>query len=73
MAQISLGESRWRMIRRVIRKKRFRFEDTRNQTRHDKAHFEWLVEQGFFERNGDGWYGLTERGKAAADLGFFEV
>lgn len=73
MAQISLGESRWRMVRRVVRKKRFRFEDTRNQTRHDRLHFDWLVANGFFAELDDGWFELTDRGKASADLGFYEV
>lgn len=74
MAQISLGESRWRMIRRVLKKKRFKFEDVRNQTRHDQSHFDWLIDNGFFEKLGDdGMYGLTEKGKAASDPGFYEV
>ena len=73
MAQISLGESRWRMVRRVLRKKKFQYDDARNQTRHDQNHFEWLVKQGFFEDVGDGWYAVTEKGKVAAELGFYEV
>ena len=73
MAQISLGESRWRMVRRVLRKKRFRYSDARNQTRHDQVHFEWLVEHGFFERLSDGWFAVTDKGRASADLGFYEV
>ena len=73
MAQISLGESRWRMVRRVLRKKRFRYDDARNQTRHDQVHFDWLVENGFFESLDDGWYSITDKGRASADLGFYEV
>ena len=73
MALISLGESRWRMIRRVLKKKRFRFEDARNMTRHDDDHFQWLVENGFFVQVGDNWYSITDRGKDAADLGFYEI
>lgn len=74
MAQISLGESRWRMVRRVLKKKRFRYDDARNQTRHDQSHFDWLVEHGFFDKAADdGWYVLTDKGKASADLGFYEV
>jgi hypothetical protein len=74
MAQISLGESRWRMVRRVLKKKRFRYDDARNQTRHDQTHFDWLVDNGFFEKaDTDGWFVLTEKGKASADLGFYEV
>src|SRR5436305_1744514 len=68
MAQISLGEGRWRMIRGVLKKKRFRYDDARNQTRHDQTHFDWLVRNGFFEKAGnDGWFALTEKGKAASD------
>jgi hypothetical protein len=73
MAQLSLGESKWRMVRRVLKKKRFQYDDARNQSRFDKGYFDWLVEKGFFEDLGGGWYTLTERGKAAADLGFYEI
>jgi hypothetical protein len=73
MALLSLGESKWRMIRRVLRKKRFTFDDCRNQTRFDRAYFEWLVENGFFICVGDDTYEVTDTGKAAADLGFYEV
>jgi hypothetical protein len=73
MALLSLGESRWRMVRRVLKKKQFRFEDARNQTRHDQAHFDWLVEHGLFVKAGDGFYEVTGKGKEAADLGFYEV
>ena len=73
MASISLGESRWRMVRRILKKKKFRYEDARNMTRHDQSHFDWLVEHKFFENAGDGWFALTDRGKEAADLGFYEI
>jgi hypothetical protein len=73
MAQISLGESRWRMVRRVLRKKKFTYDDARNQTRHDQSHFDWLIKHGFFEEVGGGSYTVSEKGKAAADLGFYEV
>ena len=72
MAQLSLGECKWRMVRMVLKKKKFRFEDARNQTRHDLMHFEWLVANGLFSALGDEWYELTDKGKAAADLGFYE-
>ena len=72
MAQLSLGESRWRMLRRVLRKKRFRFADTRNQTRHDQRDFDSLVENGFFVVVGEGVFEVTEKGKAAAELGLYE-
>jgi hypothetical protein len=72
MAQLSLGECKWRMVRMVLKKKRFRFEDARNQTRHDKMHFDWLVANGLFASVGDEWFELTEKGKSAADLGFYE-
>lgn len=72
MAQLSLGECKWRMVRMVLKKKRFRFEDARNQTRHDKMHFDWLLENGLFVAVGDNSYELTDKGRAAADLGYYE-
>ena len=73
MALISLGESRWRMVRRVLRKKRFAYSDCRNQTRHDQEHFDWLVANGFFVPAGEDRFEVTDKGRAAADLGFYEV
>jgi hypothetical protein len=73
MASISLGESRWRMLRRVLKKKKFRYEDARNMTRHDQDHFDWLVKNGFFDEIGSGWYTVGERGKESSDLGFYEI
>jgi hypothetical protein len=68
-----MGESKWRMLRRGLKKKRFKFEDTRNMSRNDKAHFEWLVKGGFFEAVGGGFYAVTDKGKDSAELGFYEV
>lgn len=73
MAMLSMGESRWRMIRRVLKKKRFRFEDTRNMSRNDQIHFDWLVSGGFFRELSDGYFEVTEKGREAADLGFYEA
>lgn len=73
MALLSMGESRWRMLRRALKKKRFRYEDTRNMSRNDQVHFDWLVASEFFKNLGDGFYTVTDRGRAAADLGFYEV
>jgi hypothetical protein len=72
MAQLSLGENRWRMVRRAIHLGRFRFEDCRNQTPQDRAHFDWLTENGFIVEVGDGWYELTEKGTDSADLGYYQ-
>jgi hypothetical protein len=72
MARLYLSENVWRMIRRVVRKKRFRFGDARNHTRSDQKHFDWLLANGFFAKVGDDWYEVTDRGKAAADLGAYE-
>ncbi|MDB5306554.1 MAG: hypothetical protein JWO38_756 [Gemmataceae bacterium] len=72
MAQLYLSENKWRMVRRVCRKKRFRYEDARNMTRHDQVHFDFLVENGLAVPAGDEWYELTDKGKAAADLGAYE-
>ena len=73
MALISLGESKWRMLRRALKKKRFRYDDTRNMTRLDRRYFDWLVENGFFAAVGGGLYEVTDKGKAAAELGLYEV
>ena len=73
MALLSLGEAKWRMLRRALKKKAFRFEDCRNMHRHDKDHFDWLVGQGFFAAAGGDWFEVTDKGKAAAELGFYEV
>jgi hypothetical protein len=72
MAQLSLGEPKWRMIRRALKKRQFRFEDCRNMTRNDQRHFDWLVENGFFQALGAGLHTLTDKGKASADLGLYE-
>jgi len=73
MALLGLGELKWRMLRRVLRKKRFRYEDARNMSRNDRRHFQWLLENGFFEDLGDGWYRITEKGRSAAELGQYEA
>jgi hypothetical protein len=73
MAQLSLGESRWRMLRRVVRKKRFTYDDTRGMARTDQPHFDWLVANGFVVAVGEDRYELTARGLAAADLGMYEI
>jgi hypothetical protein len=73
MALISLGESKWRMLRRVLGKKRFRYADARNMHRFDRKHFDWLIDKGFLEAIGDGLYRVTDKGKTAADLGLYEV
>ena len=73
MASISLGESRWRMLRRVLKKKKFRYEDVRNMTRHDQAHFDWLVAHGFFSALGDGNFTVTDKGRESAELGMYQI
>jgi hypothetical protein len=61
------------MLRRVLKKKRFKFEDARNWTRNDRIHFEWLVNNEFIQDLGGGWYAVTDKGRDSADLGFYEV
>jgi hypothetical protein len=73
VAQLSLGESKWRMVRRVDREKKFAYTDIRNMTRTDELYFEWLVGNGFVASAGGDLYELTERGKAAAELGLYEI
>lgn len=72
MAQLSLSEGKWRMLRRVLRKKQFTYADCRNMTRHDQVHFDWMVDNGFFQKVGDDKYTVTDKGKKAADLGMYE-
>ncbi len=72
MALLSLGENRWRMLRRVLKKRQFRFEDARNMTRHDRVQFDWMVEYGLFAVAGDGVYAVTDQGRAAAELGMYD-
>lgn len=72
MAQLSLGEARWRMLRRALKKKKFTYSDCRNMTRFDQAHFEWFLENEFMVQVGDGLYELTEKGRQSADLGMYE-
>ena len=73
MALISMGEARWRMLRRALARRRFRFEDCRNMHRFDREHFDWLLDGGFFEAAGADLYRVTDKGKVAADLGLYEV
>jgi hypothetical protein len=72
VAQLSLGEGKWRMLRRALKKKRFRYEDARSMTRLDRAHFDWLAGNGFFAPAGGGVFEVTAAGRAAADLGLYE-
>ncbi len=72
MALISMGESRWRMLRIALRSKTFTFDDVRTMSRTDGKYFEWLLNHGFFEDLGNGNYRLSPKGVAAADLGLYE-
>ena len=72
MAQLSLGENRWRMIRRAVHLRRFRYEDCRNQTPQDRTHFDWCLANEFFVEVGGGWYELTAKGVDSADLGYYQ-
>lgn len=57
------------MLRRVVKKKRFRFADARNVTRYDTPQFDWLVATGFVAAAGDDWYELTARGEVGGRAG----
>jgi hypothetical protein len=73
MAELSMGELKWRMLRLALKKpRRFRFEDVRPMTRKDREHLDWLAARGFVSDLGGGLYAITDRGKAAADLGMYE-
>lgn len=73
MALLSMGESRWRMIRRVLRMKTFTYSDCRNQIRKDNENFLWLLENGFFTKLGVDRFAVTPKGREAAELGFYET
>lgn len=72
MAQLSLGEARWRILRLALRHKQFQFNDVRTWTRHDRRHFDWLLTREFIVLVDDETYELTDRGRESADLGFYE-
>ena len=72
------GESRWRMLRRALRAKRFTFTECRNQTCNDQEHFDWLVDHDFFSADCKGGVrGDCEReggcGPGAFDLGLIRL
>ena len=72
MAQLSLEAPTWRMIRRALKVMSFRFADVRDMARKDQVRFDWLLAKGFFVDVGDGLFELTDKGHAAADLGYYE-
>ena len=61
------------MLRRGLKKKKFTYDDIRNMSRNDQVHFDWLLASGFFKDVGEGYYTVTDAGREAADLGFYEV
>ncbi len=72
MAMISIGESRWRMLRLALRSKTFKFDDIRTMSRTDQKYMDWLVAHGFIEELSGGNFKLTPKGTATADLGLYE-
>ena len=72
MARLSLHVSHWRMIRMALPLKQFRYAQIRIEVQKDKRCFDWLVANGFFMDVGDGLFELTDKGHAAADLGYYE-
>lgn len=83
MAELSLGECKWRMVRRALLKSKkradrsFTLADVRNMTRHDKEHFGWLLRNGFVAaapaRPGrEARYRLTDLGAGACDMGYYD-
>lgn len=72
MAMISIGESRWRMLRMALRTKTFKFDDVRTMSRTDQKYFDWLIAHGFIEELSGGNYKLSAKGVATADLGLYE-
>lgn len=73
MAILSMGECKWRMLRRVLHRKRFTYDDCRNQGRHDKEHFDWLLDHGFIVEIAPDRFELAGKAREAADLGFYEI
>lgn len=72
MAELSLSNGQWRILRLALRKKRFRFEDTRTMARHDRRDFDWLGANGFFAAAGEGWFEMTDLGRESSDLGYYQ-
>lgn len=73
MAQLSLGEAKWRMLRLALRKKRFTFADVRSMNRRDRGDLDWLIAGRFVAPVADEVYEITARGRDAADLGFYDL
>ena len=71
-AGYSIGESRWRMIRRALVKHRaglpFTHEDVRDYTRTSLPRFEWMVSVGLFVPTENG-YTLSDLALGAAEFG----
>ena len=72
MARYSSGVAKWRMVRRALTQNRFAFAGVRDMTRHDAKHCAWLIENELYADVGAARYEITERGRAAADLGFYD-
>jgi hypothetical protein len=76
VAQLSVGESAWRMLRRAIKlRQAFRLVDVRNYARGDQRHFDTLVRLGLFEASETGGdrFVVTQLGREAADLGLYDT
>lgn len=75
VAQISLGEAKWRMLRRaLVAPQPFRFEAVREWAalRYERKTFDRLVRLGMFIDTGGGFYRLSPAGREAADLGYYD-
>jgi hypothetical protein len=73
VAQFSLGERKWRILRLALRQTPFRFADIRLMSNDDRGQFDWLIEHGFVDDLGGDQHRLTTKGVEAADLGLYEV
>lgn len=74
MAQLSLGEAKWRMLRMaVLHGPTFKFLDVRSWTRQDRTNFDWLLARKFIELASGENYRLTPLGSAAAELGMYDL
>lgn len=78
MSQISLGESKWRILRRLFLSTngKLPFDAARNWTRFDGKHVDELVKLGLVTVTDDEKsmvLAITELGKDSQELGFVEV
>lgn len=74
MATLSIGEARWRMLRRLLGlPPPATFVQVRNWCRHDRKYVEDLIAWGLVRGSVDTTLAVTEKGKEVAHLGEMEM